>query len=252
MTPISQNLSRSSTLRKGPCLLSVKNLAVSYGKAQVIHDVSFEVHAGEFAVMLGRNGAGKSTILRAISSLIPKRGGTVAFRDEEITHSNSVQVNAAGLIHVLEGHRIFPSLTVEENLVIGTWNTKFRGSRNKLSRIYDLFPELAQRRHQLAARLSGGQQQILAVGAGVIAEPRLLILDEPSGGLAPLVIIRILEAVAELCRGGMAVFLVEQMVETALRFSDYVYLIENGRISGEGTEDVIKASDALKSVYLGH
>lgn len=238
-------------VRSGEVVLRVSDLVVAYGKAEVVHGVSFEVRAGEFVVILGRNGAGKSTTLRAVSALIPKRAGHVEFFGEDLSHAKSMRVVEAGLVHVLEGHRVFQALTVEENLMLGTWASPKRGDRSGLDRIYSLFPELAQKRDHLASRLSGGQQQILAVAAGVIAQPRLLVLDEPSAGLAPLVIVRILEAVAALCREGMAILLVEQMVETALRFADYGYLIETGRIADAGHADEIRASDALRRVYLG-
>lgn len=238
--------------RPAEVILRVRDLVVAYGKAEVVHGLSFEIRAGEFAVMLGRNGAGKSTSLRAASALIPKRAGSIEFAGSDMSGASSTAMVEAGLIHVLEGHRVFHALSVEENLMLGTWASGRRGDRSRLGRIYALFPELAEKRHQLAARLSGGQQQILAVGAGVIADPRLLVLDEPSAGLAPMVITRILDAVAALCREGMAILLVEQMVETALRFADYVYLIETGRIVGEGRSQEIRDSEALRSVYLGH
>jgi branched-chain amino acid transport system ATP-binding protein len=218
-------------VRNGDVVLRVKDLVVGYGKAEVVHGVSFEVCAGEFVVILGRNGAGKSTTLRAVSALIPKRAGQVEFYGEDLSHAKSMHLVEAGLVHVLEGHRVFQALTVEENLLLGTWATPKRGDRSGLDRIYTLFPELAQKRDHLASRLSGGQQQILAVATGVIAQPRLLV--------------------AALCREGMAILLVEQMVETALRFADYGYLIETGRIADAGHADEILASDALSRVYLG-
>ncbi|MDB5846407.1 MAG: transporter related [Rhodoferax sp.] len=238
--------------RPSEAILRVRDLVVAYGKAEVVHGLSFEVRTGEFVVMLGRNGAGKSTSLCAASALISKRSGSIEFAGSDMSGASSSAMVQAGLIHVLEGHRVFHALSVEENLMLGTWASGRRGDRSRLDRIYALFPELAEKRHQLAARLSGGQQQILAVGAGVIADPRLLVLDEPSAGLAPMVITRILDAVAALCREGMAILLVEQMVETALRFADYAYLIETGRIVGEGRPQEIRDSEALRSVYLGH
>ncbi len=250
-TPASAADHAAATGRRGELLLRVSDLVVGYGKAEVVHGVSFDVHAGEFVVILGRNGAGKSTSLQAVSALLPKRGGKVEFAGGDLTQAKPPQVVGAGLVQVLEGHRVFHALSVEENLMIGTWTRGRRGDRTRLERIYALFPELADKRHQPASRLSGGQQQILAVGAGVIAEPRLLVLDEPSAGLAPMVITRILEAVSALCREGMAILLVEQMVETALRFADHGYLIETGRIVGEGRAEAIRHSDALRSVYLG-
>jgi len=233
-------------------LLEVRDLHVAYGKAEVVHGVSFDVRAGEFVVMLGRNGAGKSTILHAVSGLIPKRAGSVRYDGRDIGAAAPRDIVRAGLVQVLEGHRVFQSLSVEDNLLIGTYARSARGDRAKLERVYALFPEMADRRQQLASRLSGGQQQILAVAQGVIGDPRLLILDEPSAGLAPLVIERILEVAAQLCRDGMAVLLVEQLVEKALRHGHYCYLVETGRIGGEGSAQEIQGSELLQRIYLGH
>jgi branched-chain amino acid transport system ATP-binding protein len=234
-----------------PPLLEVRDLHVAYGKAEVVHGVSFEVRAGEFVVLLGRNGAGKSTILHAVSGLIPKRSGSVLFAGRDITAESPREIVRAGLVQVLEGHRVFTSLTVEDNLLIGTYAARSRGDRSRLERMYTLFPELADRRHMVAAKLSGGQQQILAVAQGVIAEPRLLVLDEPSGGLAPLVVERILSVSAELCATGMAVLLVEQLVEKALRHAHYCYLVETGHVAAQGLGQEIRTSDALHRAYLG-
>ncbi len=237
--------------RSGETVLSVQGLTVAYGKAQVVHGLSFDLRKGEFAVILGRNGAGKSTTLNAISGLIPKRAGTVQLFGQDISQLSAVDIVRSGLIQVLEGHRVFQELSIEENLLIGAWGRDRRTNKDELDRVYDLFPELAERRHQMAARLSGGQQQILAVGAGVIARPRVLMLDEPSAGLAPLVIERILAAVSRLCQEGVSILLVEQMVETALRFADHAFLIDTGRIVESGAAGVIRGSDALRQVYLG-
>ena len=237
--------------RSGEPLLQVAALHVAYGKAEVVHGIDFEVRAGEFVVMLGRNGAGKSTILHALSGLIPKRSGTVMFKGAQIAHASPREIVRAGLVQVLEGHRVFHTLSVEDNLLIGAYARAARGDRSGLERIYALFPELAGKRHQRAAGLSGGQQQILAVAQGVIAEPTLLVLDEPSAGLAPIVIERILEVAAQLCRAGIAILLVEQLVEKALRHAAYCYLIETGRIAAQGTVREIQGSDALHRVYLG-
>lgn len=239
-------------VRPQQTLLEVRDLHVAYGKAEVVHGVSFEVRAGEFVVLLGRNGAGKSTILHAVSGLIPKRAGSVHYAGEDIGQRSPRDIVRGGLVQVLEGHRVFQSLSVEDNLLIGTYAQRARGDRSKLERIYALFPEIAERRQQLASRLSGGQQQILAVAQGVIGDPRLLILDEPSAGLAPLVIERILEVAAQLCRDGMAVLLVEQLVEKALRHGHYCYLVETGRIGGEGSAQEIQGSELLQRIYLGH
>jgi branched-chain amino acid transport system ATP-binding protein len=232
-------------------LLTIEGLHVAYGKAEVVHGVSFSVQDGEFVVLLGRNGAGKSTILHAISGLIPKRQGRVGFAGRDITGVSAADIVRAGLVQVIEGHRVFTSLTVEDNLLIGTYAQSRRGDRNKLDRIYALFPEVAEKRHQQASRLSGGQQQILAVAQGIIADPKLLILDEPSSGLAPLVIDRILDVAAQLRRGGTAILLVEQLVEKALRHADRCMLLETGRIAGQGTAAEIQGSELLHKIYLG-
>lgn len=232
-------------------LLKVDNLHVAYGKAEVVHGVSLEVRNGEFTVMLGRNGAGKSTTLHAISGLIPKKSGSVEFDGRDLSNASPREIVRAGIVQVLEGHRVFTTLTVEDNLLIGTYARSPGGDRGKLARIYELFPEMKDKRNDLASRLSGGQQQILAVAQGVIGEPRLLILDEPSAGLAPLVIDRILSVAAELCRGGMAILLVEQLVEKALRHANYCYLVETGRVAAAGTPTEIQASDVLHQTYLG-
>jgi len=237
--------------RNGEILLSVEALHVAYGKAEVVHGVSFEVRAGEFAVLLGRNGAGKSTILHAVSGLIPKLGGTVRFGGRDMTRASPRDLVQAGLVQVLEGHRVFTTLSVEDNLLIGTYAYAPHGDRSQLERIYAVFPELADRRHQLASRLSGGQQQILAVAQGVIGKPKLLVLDEPSAGLAPILIERILDKAAELCREGLAILLVEQLVEKALRHAHWCYLLETGRIAGAGSAREMHDSELLHRIYLG-
>lgn len=245
-------MSASMQRRSAPVLLDVRNLSVAYGKAQVVHDVGFEVREGEFTVMLGRNGAGKTTILQALSALVPKRNGAVRFGGAELGASRAPEIVRAGVVHVLEGHRVFTTLSVEDNLLLGTFAKNRRGDRTKLARIYEMFPILGEKRHQLASRLSGGQQQILAVGQGVIADPKLLILDEPSRGLAPLIVDQILQVSRQLCAEGIAVLLVEQLVREALKYADYCYLLETGRIGGEGTPDAVRSGDLLQKAFLGH
>jgi branched-chain amino acid transport system ATP-binding protein len=232
-------------------LLEVEDLHVAYGKAEVVHGVSLTVSEGEFVALLGRNGAGKSTTLHAISGLIARRAGRIRFAGHDITNATPRDIVRAGLVQVLEGHRVFHPLTVEDNLLIGTYARSPRGDRSKLEAMYTLFPELAERRHQTASRLSGGQQQILAVAQGIIAEPRLLMLDEPSGGLAPLVIDRILDVARSLTLEGVAVLLVEQLVEKALAHADRCYLMTTGRMVHEGPAKELAGSDVLHSAYLG-
>jgi branched-chain amino acid transport system ATP-binding protein len=232
-------------------LLEIDGLRVAYGKAEVVSGVTFAIRAGSFVVMLGRNGAGKSTILHAISGLIPKVAGTVRFDGRDITNASAADIVRAGLVQVLEGHRVFTNMSVEDNLLIGTYAKSRAGDPSKLERIYALFPEMAEKRHDLASRLSGGQQQILAVAQGIIAEPRLLILDEPSAGLAPLVIDRILAVAADLARQGIAILLIEQLVEKALKHAEHCLLLETGKIAGQGDPKVLHESGMIRKVYLG-
>jgi branched-chain amino acid transport system ATP-binding protein len=233
-------------------LLTVSDLEVAYGKAVVVHGVGFEVRQGEFVVLLGRNGAGKSTTLHAVSGLIPKRAGRVIFDGHDITRAAARDIVQAGLAQVLQGHRIFTSLTVEDNLLLGTYAARQGDERQRLEEIYALFPEVAERRRELASRLSGGQQQILAVAQGVIGRPKLLVLDEPSTGLAPLIIDRILEVASSLCKSGLAILLVEQLVDKALRHAHYGYLIETGRVAAGATTGELAGSAILEQIYLGH
>jgi branched-chain amino acid transport system ATP-binding protein len=242
-----------STTHKRPdeILLQVQDVHVAYGKAEVVHGVSMDVRKGEFVVLLGRNGAGKSTLLHAISGLIPKKSGQVFFDGHDVTHSSPREIVQKGVIQVLEGHRVFHSLSVEDNLLIGTYANAPSGDRSKLERIYDMFPEMAERKQQMASRLSGGQQQILAVAQGVIGEPQLLILDEPSSGLAPMVIDRILDVATQLCAQGLAILLVEQLVDKALRHAHYGYLMETGRMAASAFSEELREGDLLHRVYLG-
>lgn len=232
-------------------LLDVQQLKVAYGKAEVVHGIDIKVHQGEFVVLLGRNGAGKSSLLHALAGLIDKKEGKVFFDGVDITSKSVREVTKAGLVTVLEGHRVFTSLTVEDNLSIGVYGSDKSKYKNNIELIYEVFPELAEKKGQLASRLSGGQQQILAVAQGIVAEPKLLILDEPSGGLAPIVVHRILTAAKELTSTGMSVLLVEQLVKEALGVADYCYLIETGTVGAEGTPAYVERSDVIKHIYLG-
>jgi len=244
-------MSTTNQERPAKVLLSIENLHIAYGKAEVVHGVSLDVRAGEFVVVLGRNGAGKSTVMHAISGLVPKRSGRIMFNDADVTHATPRETVQAGIIQVLEGHRVFHTLSVEDNLLIGTYAKNPRGDRSKLERVYDLFPEMAEKRNQMASRLSGGQQQILAVAQGVIGDPQLLILDEPSGGLAPIVVDRILTVASDLCKQGLAILLVEQLVEKALKHAHYAYLMETGRVVAAAASEEISKGDLLHKVFLG-
>lgn len=241
----------TATERPAEILLEVQDLHVAYGKAHVVHGVSFTVRAGEFVVMLGRNGAGKTTILHALSGLIPKEAGRVVFAGADISRASARDIVKAGMLQVLEGHRVFTGLTVEDNLRIGAATRSKADLEAAIEQLYAEFPEIADKRHQQASRLSGGQQQILAVAQGIVADPRLLMLDEPSGGLAPIVVDRILAFAAKLAKSGVAILLVEQLVEKALRHADFGYLLETGAIGGEGRASDLEDSDLLRRIYLG-
>lgn len=244
-------MTESQRERPAEVLLKVEDLHVAYGKAEVVHGVSMDVRKGEFVVILGRNGAGKSTLLHAVSGLIPKRSGRVTFAGRDITNLPPREIVKAGVVQVLEGHRVFHNLTVEDNLLIGTYAHAPHGDRSKLDRIYAIFPELAEHRQQMASRLSGGQQQILAVAQGVIGDPQLLILDEPSSGLAPLVIDRILDVASQLCASGLAILLVEQLVDKALRHASYACVFETGRVATSAFAEELREGDLIHRIYLG-
>ncbi len=232
-------------------MLTVDRLEVAYGKLRVVHGVSLAIGPGQFAVLLGRNGAGKTTTLRAISGLIPKQAGRVSFGGQDITSWSPRRILRNGLAQVLDGHRVFASLSVQDNLVVSALGSGQSRSAQALEPIYEAFPELAERRFQLASRLSGGQQQILAVAQGLIAKPRLLILDEPSAGLAPLVVERILQLAKSLTRQGTAVLLVEQFVEKALAYADNCYVLDHGVLVGHGTPASLRETGTIQEIYLG-
>lgn len=232
-------------------LLQVEGLEVAYGKLQVVHGVSLVVQPGQFTVLLGRNGAGKTTTLRAVSGLIGKQGGRVLFAGQDITSWSPRRILRHGLAQVLDGHRVFISLSVQDNLAVSALGSGQPRSAPALQQIYEAFPELADRRQQLASRLSGGQQQILAVAQGLVANPRLLILDEPSAGLAPLVVERILQLAKSLTGQGTAVLLVEQFVEKALAHADYCYVLDHGVMVGEGTPAALQETGTIQNIYLG-
>lgn len=236
----------------GNVLLELQNLVVSYGKAQVVHNVDFTVNKGEIVLLLGRNGAGKSTILASIAGLIPKVEGKVTFEGKDITRSSPFQIVRSGISNVLEGHRIFGDLTVEDNLALGAFGMmRGRALAKRLDEIFELFPLINDKRQIKAGRLSGGQQQILAIAQGLVSSPRLLLIDEPSIGVAPKVVSDVLALLKVLKTGGMTVLLVEQSVQKALDIADNVYLLENGRIVCKDTPQLIRDNPLLHHVYLG-
>jgi branched-chain amino acid transport system ATP-binding protein len=232
-------------------LLDVQNLHAGYGRVEVLRGVSLQVQAGEIVALLGSNGAGKSTLNNTVCALVPATGGQVQFDGVDITHLHYREVVRGGLIQVPEGRRVFPNLSVLENLELGAY-TRARDRRAaNLERVFTTFPRLAERRTQAAGTMSGGEQQMLAIGRGLMAEPRLLILDEPSLGLSPLLVEELFTLIGRLHADGLAVLLVEQNVGQSLEIAQRAYVLENGTLRFSGTPDALLASDELRRAYLG-
>lgn len=233
-------------------LLEVSQLSVAYGDMLALHDVSLSVHEGEIVTVLGANAAGKTTLLRSISGLLHPRRGALYSNGKAITQLAAHQRVAQGLVQVPEGRLVFPFLSVEDNLVLGAFNSRARQQRQQsLAHVYTMFPRLLERKQQQAGSLSGGEQQMLAIGRGLMALPRLLMLDEPSLGLAPLLVQEVMERIARIRDEGVTVLLVEQNVAQSLRVADRGYVLENGRIAFSGSSEELQASDAIRRAYLG-
>src|SRR4051794_29352408 len=211
-------------------LLAVAGLNAGYGKVGILHGVELAIAAGEVVALLGPNGAGKTTLLRTISGLLPATAGTILFAGRDLRGRSARDVVRGGLAHVIEGHRVFTQLSVTDNLLLAGFDLP-RGERAaRVEEALSLFPEIAEKRHDRGGALSGGQQQMLAVAQGLVRKPKLLMLDEPSAGLSPVLVDRVLDVVARLRRAGTAVLLVEQLIEKALAASDRVYALAQGRI----------------------
>jgi branched-chain amino acid transport system ATP-binding protein len=233
-------------------VLAVEGLTVAYGGLTALAEVSLSVRAGQFVSIVGPNGAGKTTLFKAISGTVRPRGGRILFEDHDLLAVAPAERAHFGIAHVPEGRQVFASMTVLENLEMGAYPQSGRQAWAKnLERIFALFPILAERRNQPAGTLSGGEQQMLAIGRGIASSPRLLMLDEPSMGLAPVVADLIFERVGELHRDGLTILLVEQRVAEAVQSCDFGYVLETGRVVLEGTHDALLADDRIRSVYLG-
>jgi branched-chain amino acid transport system ATP-binding protein len=229
-------------------MLSVEGLAVNYRKVQALSQVDIHVSNGELVAVVGPNGAGKSTLLRAISRLVPARRGAIRLDGEDISRKASIDLVRWGLLHVPERRQLFDELTVLDNLMIGG---DVKSSMAPLEQIYDLFPVLRERRHQIAGSLSGGEQQMLAIGRALMAQPRLLLLDEPSLGLSPKMVTLMLQAIVRLRRNGMTILLVEQNAMQALRIADRAYVINGGRVVLQGAGATLSTSSEIIGAYLG-
>jgi branched-chain amino acid transport system ATP-binding protein len=233
-------------------VLAVENLTVAYGGLTALAEVSLAVRAGQFVSIVGPNGAGKTTLFKAISGTVTPRGGRILFEGQDLLAVAPSQRAHFGIAHVPEGRQVFASMTVLENLEMGAYPHAGRQIFAKnLERIFALFPILAERRNQAAGTLSGGEQQMLAIGRGIASSPCLLMLDEPSMGLAPVVADLIFERIGELHRDGLTILLVEQRVAEAVQSCDFGYVLETGRVVLEGTHDTLLADDRIRSVYLG-
>jgi len=232
-------------------LLEVRDLRSGYGRVEVLRGVSLQVHPGEIVALLGSNGAGKSTLNNTVCGVVPATAGRVTFGGEDLTRARTPDIVRAGLIQVPEGRRIFPNLTVLENLELGSFARARERRAANLERVFAIFPRLAERTRQLAGTMSGGEQQMLAIGRGLMAEPRLLILDEPSLGLSPLLVEEMFALIARLNGDGLSVLLVEQNVGQSLDIAGRAYVLENGSLRFEGTPAALLSSPELKRAYLG-
>lgn len=232
-------------------MLKIDNLAVSYGMIQAVHGVSFNVNPGEIVTLIGANGAGKTTILRTISGLIRPKSGQILFEDHEITKTPPQKIVAAGLSQVPEGRHVFPGLSVMENLEMGAYLRKDDGIKADYEQVFEKFPVLKERRNQDAATLSGGEQQMLAMGRALMSKPKLLLLDEPSMGLAPIFIKEIFSIIQEINAQGTTVLLIEQNAKMALSVAHRGYVLETGKIVLSGTGAELLDSEEVKKAYLG-
>ena len=232
-------------------MLEVRDLHAGYGLTRVLEGVSLHVNAGEIVAVLGSNGAGKTTLNMAISGLVKPRAGSVTFEGRDITGRPPAEIMGAGLIQVPEGRKIFPNLSVRENLELGSYRRAKPNRARNLERVFETFPRLKERTVQAAGTLSGGEQQMLAIGRGMMAEPRLLILDEPSLGLSPLLVEEMFALIRRLHGQGLAIMLVEQNVAQSLDVADRAYVLENGRFAISGAAASVREDPELKRAYLG-
>ena len=237
-------------------MLDVKNLVASYGKVQVLHDISLHVPEGKLVALIGSNGAGKTTALRAISGMLSPESGSIMLDGQAIGGLPSYEITRHGLAHSPEGRKVFPTQSVRDNLLLGAY-PRLTGARDRgdvegdIEHMYDLFPRLRERKDQLAGTLSGGEQQMLAMGRALMLRPRVLLLDEPSMGLAPRLVQEVFSIISRLKRENITMLLVEQFAAAALEVADYGYVLENGRISVAGEASMLKNDKAVRDAYLG-
>ena len=233
-------------------MLEVKDLEVYYGMIQALKGISFEVNEGEVIALIGANGAGKTTTLHTITGLLPAKKGSVLFEGKDITKVPGHKIVSMGMAHVLEGRRIFAQLSVLQNLRMGAYTRKDKDEiEATLKMVYERFPRLEERQNQMAGTLSGGEQQMLAMGRALMSHPRIILMDEPSMGLSPIFVNEIFEIIKEVSKSGTTVLLVEQNAKKALSIADRAYVLETGSIVLEGRADVLMSDDSIKKAYLG-
>ena len=231
-------------------LLEVKDLVVAYGPIDALHGLNLQVEKGQIVSIVGANGAGKTTLLNALTGMLPIKSGSVLFEGEQLPAA-AHRIVRKGITHVPEGRKVFAGLTVEENLVMGGVTRKAAATRETQEKMYDLFPILRERKKQQAGTLSGGEQQMLAIARGLMAEPRLLLLDEPSLGLAPIIVDQVFKLISDVRDMGYTILLVEQNAQQAMRLSDYTYVLENGNIRMHGKSSDLLEDESILAAYLG-
>ena len=233
-------------------MLKIENLNVHYGGIHALRGVNMHIEEGKIISLIGANGAGKSTTLRSIMGLVPKSDGKVIYKGEDITTASTIKIVKGGISLTPEGRKVFPDLTVKENLLLGAYLRKNKAEIQKdLEWVYELFPRLTEREWQIAATLSGGEQQMLAVGRSLMSRPQLLMMDEPSLGLAPIIVKGIFDIIKQINEAGVSVLLIEQNAKAALEISDYAYVLETGTVVLEGPGKELITNDEVKKAYLG-
>ena len=233
-------------------MLTLKNVHAGYGDFQALFDVSLDVNAGEAVAVIGPNGAGKTTLMRVISGLIPATAGDIEMEGASVLAAPAYEIVGMGVAHVPENRRLFPRMSVEENLRMGCFYPKFRARfEERKAFVYDLFPRMQERRDQMAGTLSGGEQQMCAIGRALMSDPKILLMDEPSAGLAPVIVQQVFELIKQIQSQGLTVLIVEQNVRQVLRVVDRAYVLESGSLRMQGTADELLQSEEIQKAFMG-
>lgn len=233
-------------------MLNVQNVNAGYGKFQALFNVSLDVRAGEAVAVIGPNGAGKSTLMRVISGMIPAASGKVEMEQKSVLDAPEHEIVGMGIAHVPENRKLFPRMTVEDNLRMGCFLPQFRKRfEERRAFVYELFPRMEERRHQMAGTMSGGEQQMCAIGRALMSDPKILLMDEPSAGLAPVVVHQVFDLIEKIRSDGLTVLIVEQNVKQVLRVVDRAYILESGKLHSEGTSDELLQSKEIQKSFMG-